>query len=166
MIFSVIGLNAAFTQPIIKIWGSVDSPAIHKQVVNYLNYLDVQEKIFLSVGITKNIPRGMKGMTFSVTTPKSQTSPIIKVLINAQLDEEELRVTLAHEMVHVKQYAKGKLAVFDEHQLLWEGRKVAYRRASYDRLSPWELEAHRLDHRLVKLFDQREEVLLARERFY
>ena len=61
--------------------------------------------------------------------------------LDSRLCVEQLMITLAHEMVHVKQYAKGQLKVkYDrsgEPKFTWLGRKS--KTTYYDH--PWELEA-------------------------
>jgi len=55
--------------------------------------------------------------------------------------------TLAHELVHVKQFARGEL---DDQLTFWKGRN--HSNASYwDQ--PWEKEARRLQHKMVQKFD-------------
>lgn len=61
--------------------------------------------------------------------------------LESKLPMEQLIQTLAHEMVHVKQYAKGQLKVVTpkrgEPYFTWLGKKV---KSKYHE-SPWELEA-------------------------
>ena len=61
--------------------------------------------------------------------------------LDSRLDIEQLMITLAHEMVHVKQYAKGQLKVKYNRKgnptFLWRGRK--FKESYYDQ--PWEIEA-------------------------
>jgi len=54
-------------------------------------------------------------------------------------EEIEIIKTLAHEMVHVRQYARGEL---NEEATLWQGRSMA-RDLEYNE-QPWEIEAHDL----------------------
>ena len=56
--------------------------------------------------------------------------------------------TLAHEMVHVKQFAKGEL---DSALTQWKSNKYCGNIDYWDQ--PWEKEARRLQHRMVEIFD-------------
>lgn len=56
--------------------------------------------------------------------------------------------TLAHEMVHVKQYALGEMCELGSH---WKGRKVDTRKTGYYDL-PWEIEAFEKEATLYKKF--------------
>lgn len=53
--------------------------------------------------------------------------------------------TLAHEMVHVKQYINGEL---NEEMSTWKGRKVNSDKIDYW-VQPWEVEAHGLEQGLI-----------------
>lgn len=57
--------------------------------------------------------------------------------INKNDSEEEIINTLAHEMVHMKQYAYGQL---NESMTLWRGREVDSDKIDYYD-QPWEIEA-------------------------
>lgn len=61
--------------------------------------------------------------------------------LDSKLSLEQLIQTLAHEMVHVKQYAKGQLKIVYPNRgksyFTWLGKK--YKTNYYE--SPWELEA-------------------------
>lgn len=67
------------------------------------------------------------------------------VVINSRLGKRKMLECLAHEMVHVKQYALGELWDYRNPNLVkWCGKKF-YFDASNDELyydSPWEIEAY------------------------
>ena len=73
---------------------------------------------------------GMRGGC-TVVTPG-----LISIAVDSRLPVEVLCTTLAHEMVHAKQYALGQLKVAGD-KFKWLGKK--YRAGYYD--SPWEIEA-------------------------
>ena len=58
-------------------------------------------------------------------------------------------ITLAHEMVHVKQFAKGEL---DPALSRWKSNKYCDKIEYWDQ--PWEKEARRLQHKLLLKFEQ------------
>lgn len=68
-----------------------------------------------------------------------------RVVINSQMGRRKTLEILAHEMVHVKQYATGELKdyVYGNH-VRWKGQKMFYDDTDdqnyYD--SPWEIEAY------------------------
>ena len=70
--------------------------------------------------------------------------------INLNQTEEEILRTLAHEMVHVKQYAKGQL---DDEGRHWCGEKL-YNELQYHE-QPWEIEAHDIGDILLMEYMER-----------
>ena len=72
---------------------------------------------------------------------------------HGQTEEEYLR-TLAHEMIHVKQYALGEL---NEQMDLWLGEKYESDRIAYHK-QPWEIEAHDLSEVLLYEYNRRSHV--------
>lgn len=75
---------------------------------------------------------GVRGKVFKLG-PK-----VIGMAVDTALDIERLIITLAHEMIHVKQHAKGQIKFGRNlNSKFWMGRK--YRASYYD--LPWEVEA-------------------------
>ena len=68
-----------------------------------------------------------------------------KITINKNIGSKEIFRTLAHEMVHVKQFALGELAT---HSNVWKGKFVD---VDYF-YQPWEVEAYGLEVGLVTNF--------------
>lgn len=69
------------------------------------------------------------------------------LIIQKDIDRDEALKTIAHELVHVKQYLYKEL---NEQMTLWRGRKVSEEQFEdyYDR--PWEKEAHELGDKLFE----------------
>lgn len=59
------------------------------------------------------------------------------IQIQKNKSQRYMLMTLAHEMVHLKQYAMGEL---DENMNAWKGRRIASNVDYWD--TPWEIEAH------------------------
>lgn len=73
----------------------------------------------------------------------------IAILLDSRLSDERMLVTLAHEMVHVRQLARGQLkpGAYGRRAgyWIWQGRRVD----DGDRLPPWEQEAYKMEGLLV-----------------
>jgi hypothetical protein len=64
-----------------------------------------------------------------------------EININPKLSRKSYLQTLAHEMVHVKQYAKGELkTLFNKREMRWKGQYIAETDMHYFD-QPWEVEA-------------------------
>jgi hypothetical protein len=149
---SLVSLNIAASQPIVKVWGSNDSLTHVNQIKQWLEYLDVHENICLLVSFVSTVPKKLEGTTFNQKTTVSNGSQliqIIKVWIDRSLTKERQKLVMAHEMVHVKQYAKKELIITDK-RTWWQGRKF-YDNYHQHLPPPWELKAYSLDDKLVQI---------------
>jgi hypothetical protein len=76
----------------------------------------------------------------------------LAMLVDSRLSYKDLVETIAHEMVHVRQMARGTLKTAvsrgKTHQI-WRGKKM--RDVAYHR-RPWEIEAFQLERLLVNNF--------------
>lgn len=64
--------------------------------------------------------------------------------VKKELSEEDFLVTIAHELVHVRQYVRGDL---NEEMSYWRGVPVNARKIPYDE-QPWEIEAESVAQKL------------------
>lgn len=156
-------MNLAFCQPIVKVIGSEDSLAVSKQVAQYLEYLDIRENVRLAVIFPRTMPKSYAGITICVngTDLKKDIRYLnIKVYLDARQPKFLQRIVLAHEMIHVKQYAKGELVVTNQREVMWKGQKYSSHNAEHGDPRPWEREAYRNDIRLVKYCKEQSKILL------
>jgi hypothetical protein len=156
-------MNLAFSQPIVKVIGSVDSMTVSKQVAQYLEYLDIRENIRLAVIFPRKMPKTYAGITICVNgadLKKDIGYLNIKVYLDARQPKFLQRIVLAHEMIHVKQYAKGELVVTNQREVMWKGQKYSSHNAEHGDPRPWEHEAYQNDTRLVKYCKEQSEIIL------
>ena len=75
------------------------------------------------------------------------------ITLDRRLDEETILIMLAHEMVHVKQYAYKQLKhnVRSLEKVIWKGRYVNEKKVKYERL-PWEREAFSMEDGLFIMY--------------
>lgn len=66
---------------------------------------------------------------------------LITMDLDSRLNTNKLIQTIAHEMVHVKQIAKGQLS-YDGKKVFWKGKRYYPKRMSYYD-HPWEIDAWR-----------------------
>ncbi len=149
-----------YSQPIVKVAGAKDAQAIKSQIIQYLDHLQVKENIYLSVFISPVMPQGLMGLTLCNPVIEPHGYLVIMVRIDAHQKEEQQRLILAHEMIHVKQYAKGELRFISKNQVRWKGKRY-YHGHTYQRYYPWEREAYQKDAWLAGLYGLTPEVPLA-----
>jgi hypothetical protein len=127
-----------------------------KKAMNfYANFLlpDVQDEIYVSLNIICGKNYGGSCITHDDFEPRE-----FFMELDGELDAEEAFRTLAHEMVHVKQFALGELKsklVNGVPQDTWKQKNYTF--ASEDDLlyfAPWEVEAYGLSEGLLHKFNQ------------
>jgi hypothetical protein len=74
-----------------------------------------------------------------ITLDLSKATDCYMVVITPTRKLKDLGLTLAHEMVHVKQFAKGILKNKSNGVNIWAGKRYNHKVAYLDR--PWEIEA-------------------------
>lgn len=108
----------------------------------FSNELKINNKnITLSV---QTIPKlysktGMRGATFQLGKND------FDIGLDSRLDLETMLITLAHEMVHVKQYSLGQLKLNEQNNFVWLGK--VHNNTYYE--SPWEIEAFKRERILA-----------------
>jgi hypothetical protein len=91
------------------------------------------------VKVTDDSLEGMKGATLDMTFADCYLvliKPVKRVTVSALLDQA---TTLAHEMVHVRQLAKGIMKFKANNVRIWRGRRYTNKTPYLDQ--PWELDA-------------------------
>jgi Zn-dependent peptidase ImmA (M78 family) len=77
------------------------------------------------------------------------------ILIHKKLNKKQTLITLAHEMVHVKQYATGELKDYlRTESVRWQNKVFSLDKVKYWS-SPWEKEAYKKDEILYEAFKKR-----------
>jgi hypothetical protein len=142
--------NFAFAQPVVKVLAGKNSKAIKKQAEVYMDHLNVQENFYLLIKLSPEMPRKLEGITILRYSPETDVYQF-QVIVDANLSENQQMLVLAHEIVHVKQYAKKELIILNNKKVVWRGKKHHYSGA-YNRQMPWEIEAYKFDRKLVNLF--------------
>lgn len=75
------------------------------------------------------------------------------IQIRKNKSKRYMMMTLAHEFVHLKQYAMGEL---DESMNVWKGKRMPSSMDYWD--TPWEIEAHGREYGLWSRFAQKYKV--------
>lgn len=77
------------------------------------------------------------------------------IIIHKKLNKKQTLISLAHEMVHVKQFARGELKDYlRTDEVKWKNRVYNLNKVKYW-TCPWEKEAHKKDKILYESFKQR-----------
>ena len=105
-------------------------------IQNLLKYLklDRRRSSELTIKFTTKLPAGVHGLASG--GPRWGEIEIAKTSQGEKLQFFEQMLSLAHEMIHIKQYMKGELSTKHIPE------KIPYKK------QPWEIEAHKMEHEL------------------
>lgn len=89
----------------------------------------------------KELPSGIWGLCCPIEDDRRHPREF-EIFIDPSLSRKKQIKTIAHEMVHVMQFARGAFKILDSRDVYkWMGEKVVYSRRQYHSM-PWEVEAH------------------------
>lgn len=71
-----------------------------------------------------------------------------EILLNTNISKNKQIKTLAHEMVHLKQIAKGQLVTYGCETYKWNDEKLEMSQDDYSNM-PWEIEANHSENTLI-----------------
>jgi hypothetical protein len=100
------------------------------------------------VKITSDVPEGLDGATMHIDVADCYLVLIKQPRRLTQLVLLNMATTLAHEMVHVRQLAKGQLKYLPREAKLWMGRRYPKKTRYLDQ--PWEQDAFARQEMIVR----------------
>lgn len=123
------------------------------------DYMDFLADMLMSPRMSKSLTiivkclplKKVKGFCMSTDDQYGQRPKEFLIELDTKQSKASQLKTLAHEMVHVKQYAKGELADLDRQ------RKVKFNKKKYSTdtfywLQPWEIEAYGYEYGLYRMY--------------
>ena len=143
----------------LEICGQSDK-VTHQQIADavhfYAEYLmsdRLLKNIDIDIILEKNLIKKENDQAYCVNISDSSTARHFEISVDAGMGKRATLLALAHEMVHVKQYAKGELKyirrqrlhrfqgeLYDPDYMYWE--------------QPWEIEAFGRELGLYRMFQQ------------
>ena len=100
------------------------------------------------VKITPDVPEGMEGATMYIDVADCYLVLIKQPWRLSKISLLNMATTLAHEMVHVRQLAKGQLKYLPREAKLWMGRRYTSKTLYLDQ--PWEQDAFARQEMIVR----------------
>lgn len=116
----------------------------------------LNQKIILNLKFTDNLNKETGCIAFCSWLDKNHKPREFEFEIDSNLNEQEMLRAVAHEMVHLKQYATGQIKDFARtDKIKWEGKILTAKNdadAETYWFSPWEIEAYGKEVGLYALF--------------
>lgn len=136
----------------VTVTGNLDKAKIKTMVNYYVRYWKLN-KLHILVKFTNRLPRGFKGYAQYAENKDWDVQQVI-IRINTKHTPKEQFLTLAHEMVHVKQFSRKELVYHGGLAYTWKNHhcedvsKIAYNKRS------WEKEAFDLEEKLYQAYQK------------
>lgn len=132
----------------IAVFGPHVPEEITRQAQLYAQHLGIDQNVYIVISFSRNIPSGVSGCTRYRNIEHYNDSHQVHITISPDMNRVQQMRTLAHEMVHAKQFVEGELVRCDDRHYSWgEGICLDIKRISYYS-RPWEKEAHKLGNLL------------------
>ena len=124
-----------------------DKKRVEKYIRDIAEELGINQHYtkYLEITFTSKLDGDSQGFCWGDKETHAEIE-IARTLCGKRLSVDQMMKTLAHEMVHAKQYIFGEL---DGYSDSWKGSDVNY--YSYED-SPWEKEAYKLEEILYEKF--------------
>lgn len=134
----------------VTVRGANQPDKIKAMVDYYLNYWQL-DSLHILLEYTDQMPQELKGYTKYVENKKWGVRQVI-IRINARLSPKEQGLTIAHEMIHVKQFRRGELQHKGKTGYRWKGQHYHKITDKAYHSRAWEQEAFRLEKKLYLLY--------------
>ena len=136
--------------------GAVSKQEIANAVHFYAEYL-MSERLLRNINIEiilePDLIRNEKDQAYCVNISETSAAREFEISVDAGLGKRALLLALAHEMVHVKQYAQGELKYNRRERLhRFQGKKYHPLYLYWEQ--PWEIEAFGRELGLYSMFKQ------------
>ncbi len=143
------GIKTTNAQAEIQAFGSAYPEQLKQYAADCLLLLGIDRRIRICIYISDQLPSPFEGRTIK-HNPDTTGSDQFSVYVLAGLKADQQLLVLAHELIHIQQYASRKLDIRGT-DVFWHGKKFYL---DPDRLTttPWENEAYADDDRLAKQF--------------
>lgn len=114
-----------------------------------------KRRLYISIKIDNSLlaEHNMVGSCEPVDEVLNKRHYKFAIHLEKTLTDDEMLRTLAHEIVHVKQFTSGQMVScrFNEDITFWNGKKYDENKTPYDK-HPWEIDANKTADKLIKQF--------------
>ncbi|OJJ21538.1 hypothetical protein BKI52_13420 [marine bacterium AO1-C] len=126
----------------------------------YVQYWELED-LHILVQFTASLPKQYQGYTQYLEHKNLQIRQVT-IRISNKISEKQQWLTLAHEMIHVKQFRRGELVYHGRSAYTWKDqycadvRKIAYKQRG------WEKEAYALEGKMLERYQEAQRLVAKR----
>jgi len=110
-----------------------------------------RRRLASNVHVTIHMSRKLDALGFCDYDDEESRPRDFKIRLSSHCSRADIVETVAHEMVHVWQFATGKLVDLADGRSKYDGHKYDRNDMSYGEL-PWEVEAYNMEESLIRLW--------------
>lgn len=138
--------------PQIQVIGKHQEKDAEQMVKYYADLLELGSHISIVVSYHTDLPKGVAGYTLFKSIEGNH--PIMQVYIKIDIEQSAnaKMITLAHEMIHVKQFVKGELVHCGHNAYRWNGKIYRHIHEIPYKQRQWEREALKKQYALSKQY--------------
>lgn len=108
-------------------------------------------RLATNVHVTLHMSKNLDAMGYCDYDDDESRPRDFRILLDRSIDKVDIVETIAHEMVHVWQFATGKLVDLADGRSKYDGHKYDRDDMPYGEL-PWEVEAYGMEEGLIRLW--------------
>lgn len=152
LFISMIFAKNLQAQPTVRVKGTYDQEEIIAQTLFYAHTLGLDSQAHIIISFTHKMDDEKAGYTQYQDARAVGGGHQIYISINKRKARSHQVMTLAHEMIHVQQFVKGKLSKCNDYHYSWQGGICSDLRIMAYHTRPWEQEAHEASAKLYKQY--------------
>jgi hypothetical protein len=141
-----------YAQAGIAVRGTYAREEIEAQAIFYAHALGLDEQVHIIISFTHEIDADQSGFTQYRDATVFGGGHQIYICINRRKGRSHQMMTLAHEMIHARQFVVGKLKQCNGYQYSWQGNPCSDPRDTAYHERPWEKEAHTASIKLYNAY--------------
>lgn len=129
------------------------------QAKHYADLFGFEEDVLIVISFRDRVSKVHSGYTLYQNVQHLGGGHQIHIVISKKVDRNFQLYTLAHEMVHARQFVEGKLLKCGDTLFRWKGEECLNAKYIAYRHRPWEKEAHKIGSRLYHAYCEGSPVL-------
>lgn len=161
IIIILLSLTISKAQPTIVVKNKNSPDEVLRQAHYYADLFGFDEDVLIVISFSHRVSRAHSGYTLYQYAQQIGGGHQVHIFISKREDREYQYYTLAHEMVHARQFIEGSLVQCGDTLFSWKGQECQNARFISHNNRPWEKEAHSMGTQLYTSYLENSRLLAA-----
>lgn len=158
-IILLFSLTHALAQATVIVKNDHTPEEIMLQAKHYADLFEFDENVLIVISFSHKVSKKNSGYTLYHDAHPYGGGHQIHIVISKKVDRNFQFYTLAHEMVHARQFVEGKLVKCGDTLFSWKGEECLNAKYIAYHHRPWEKEAHKIGTKLYHAYLEGSRVL-------